>query len=475
MHIKKTKIICTISDRNCSVEFLKSLHEAGMNVVRINSAHLTPENAQKIVDNTRAVSDNIAVLVDTKGPEIRLTAMDPEDGFVIEQGKSIEIFSNTKGICTPWALFTNCATFVDDVPVGARVLIDDGEIALKVTGKTDIKLICVAESTGRIKGRKSVNIPNVPIKLPSISERDKEFIIWAIKADIEFIAHSFVRNKEDLLAIHKILDENAGLSPAGENHLKIISKIENQQGVNNLEEILNHCYGVMVARGDLGVEIPAEKIPAIQKNIVNKCRARKKPVIIATQMLHSMIEHPRPTRAEVTDVANAILQSTDAIMLSGETANGKYPVEAVQMMCTIAKEVESEISVSLDINMEKVTRPIAAVLARSLVAATQLLPIKAIIIDTQSGRTGRYLSEFRPRIPIYAMCYHAYTKRELALSYDVYPFPLAEQHSKDEFELNSVETLLARGYIRKGDLIGLIGGDYQDEAGASYMKLITVK
>lgn len=475
MHIKKTKIICTISDRNCSVEFLKSLHEAGMNVVRINSAHLTPENAQKIVDNTRAVSDNIAVLVDTKGPEIRLTAMDPEDGFVIEQGKGIEIFSNTKGICTPWALFTNCATFVDDVPVGARVLIDDGEIALKVTGKTDIKLLCVAESTGRIKGRKSVNIPNVPIKLPSVSERDKEFIIWAIKADIEFIAHSFVRNKEDLLAIHKILDENTALSPTGENHLKIISKIENQEGVNNLEEILNHCYGVMVARGDLGVEIPAEKIPAIQKRIVNKCRARKKPVIIATQMLHSMIEHPRPTRAEVTDVANAILQSTDAIMLSGETANGKYPVEAVQMMCTIAKEVESEISVSLDINMEKVTRPIAAVLARSLVAATQLLPIKAIIIDTQSGRTGRYLSEFRPRIPIYAMCYHAYTKRELALSYDVYPFPLAQQHSKDEFEQSSVEKLLARGYIQKGELIGFIGGDYHDEAGASYMKIVTVK
>lgn len=475
MNVKKTKIICTISDRNCSVEFIRSLYEAGMNVVRINSAHLTPESAQQIVNNTREVSDRIAILVDTKGPEVRLTAMDPDEGFVIEQGKTIEIFSNTKGICTPWALFTNCDTFVDDVPVGARVLIDDGEIALTVTDKTDIKLICTAESSGKIKGRKSVNIPNVSIQLPSVSERDKEFILWAIQADIEFIAHSFVRNKEDLLTIQKILDQHGALAPNGKVHTKIISKIENQEGVDNLEEILNHCYGVMVARGDLGVEIPAERIPGIQKSIVNKCRARKKPVIIATQMLHSMIEHPRPTRAEVTDVANAIMQSTDAIMLSGETANGKYPVEAVKMMCTIAKEVESEITVSLDINLEKVSRPVVAVLAKSLVAATQVLPIKAIILDTQTGRTGRYLSEFRPKVPIYAMCYNGYTQRELAMSYDIYPFPLQPQHSKEEFEKTSIEILKAQGYIQDEDLLGVIGGEYTDDSGATYMEIITVR
>ncbi len=475
MNTKKTKIICTISDKNCSVEFLNNLYRAGMNVVRINSAHLTPERAQIIVDNTRAVSDKIAILVDTKGPEVRLSAMDPEEGFVIEQGNSIEIFRNTKGICTPWALFTNCETFVDDVPVGARVLIDDGDIALTVTGKTDLKLICRAENSGRIKGRKSVNIPDVKINLPPVSERDKEFIIWAIKADIEFIAHSFVRRKEDLLAIHKILEQNREFSRSGNSHLKIISKIENREGVDNLEEILNHCYGVMVARGDLGVEIPAEKIPAIQKNIVNKCRARKKPVIIATQMLHSMIEHPRPTRAEVTDVANAILQSTDAIMLSGETAAGKYPVEAVRMMCTIAKEVEREISVSLDIHLEKVSRPVVAVLARSLVAATQMLPIKAIILDTQTGRTGRYLSEFRPKVPIYAMCYNQYTRRELEMSYDIYPFPLEQQYTKDEFEKTSIKILCGQGYIKEGDLIGIIGGNYIDDSGATYMEIITVR
>jgi pyruvate kinase len=187
----------------------------------------------------------------------------------------------------------------------------------------------------------------------------------------------------------------------------------------------------MVARGDLGVEIPAEKIPVIQRNIIRRCRERKKPVIIATQMLYSMTEHPRPTRAEVTDVSNAIFQSTDAIMLSGETAFGKYPVESVKTMCKIAKEAESEISVSLDINLKKVSRPVTAVLAKSLVAATQMLPIKAIIFDTQTGRTGRYLSEFRPKIPIFAMCYFQYTKRELALSYDVYPFIFQRQKTKD--------------------------------------------
>jgi pyruvate kinase len=469
MNQKKTKIICTISDKNCSSEFINKLYRAGMNVVRINSAHLTPEGAQIIVNNTRAVSNDIAILVDTKGPEVRLTAMDPEDGFEIKEGQKIEIFNNVNGICTQWALFTNCKTFVEDVPVGARVLIDDGDIALKVVEKNDVKLICEAESSGRIKGRKSVNTPNVHINLPSVSEKDKEFILWAIKANIDFIAHSFVRNKEDLFAIHRIIKES---QPHGA-HLKIISKIENQAGVDNLEEILSYCYGVMVARGDLGVEIPAERIPGIQRSIVNKCRTHKKPVIIATQMLHTMISHPRPTRAEVTDVSNAIFQSTDAIMLSGETANGSYPIEAVETMYTIAKEVEKDIAISLDINLEKVSKPIAAVLAKSIVSATQMLPIKAIVFDTETGRMGRYLSEFRPKVPLYAMCYNSYTKRELALSYDVYPFDFERQQSKEEFIKTATEVLLENKCVCEGDLIGIVGGNYLDNS-ATYMEITKV-
>ena len=289
------------------------------------------------------------------------------------------------------------------------------------------------------------------------------FVKWAVDADIDFIAHSFVRTKQDLIEIQEILD-------GYKSHLKIISKIENQQGIDNLDEILAHCYGVMIARGDLGVEIPAEKIPMIQKKIVQRCRARKKPVIVATQMLHSMIENPRPTRAEVTDVANAIFQSTDAIMLSGETASGRYPVEAVKTMSAIALEAEESIDTNLEVSLEEVTKPIAAVLARSLVKATQEIPVKAIILDTWTGRTGRYLAEFRPKVPIYAMCYNSFTMRELALTYDVYCYKFDVTGTKEGFVQNSLKILLEDGKISKGDLVSFIGGSFNDELGATYME-----
>ena len=226
----------------------------------------------------------------------------------------------------------------------------------------------------------------------------------------------------------------------------------------------------MIARGDLGVEIAAEKIPHIQKMMIQKCRARKQPVIVATQMLHSMIDNPRPTRAEVTDVANAIAQSADAIMLSGETASGKYPVEAVRTMSKIAEESEKFIDVSLDVNLEKVTKPIAAVLARSIVGATQEIPVKAIIFDTWTGRTGRYLAVFRHKVPIYAMCYNGFTMRELALTYDIYGYPFEITGTKEGFVTNSIRILLEDGKISKGDLVAFIGGSFNDVLGATYME-----
>ena len=462
MFEKKTKIICTISDINCD-EFIRKLYESGMNVVRINSAHATLEGAQRIVDNVRAVSDRIAILVDTKGPEVRLTAMESAVGFVVNDGDWIEIHNGPDRQCTSKVLYTTCRNFVCDVPVGAHVLIDDGSIDLFVTGKEGDKLLCEAQNSGVIKGMKSVNVPGVHISLPALTEKDRRFVNWAIDADIDFIAHSFVRGKNDLLEIQQILDERG-------SHLKIISKIENQQGIDNIEEILTHSYGVMVARGDLGVEIPAERIPIIQKDIIQICRARKKPVIIATQMLHSMIENPRPTRAEVTDVANAIFQSTDAIMLSGETASGKYPVEAVKTMSRIAKEIEKSIDISLDLHLEKVHKPIAAVLARSLVASTKELPVKAIIFDTWTGRTGRYLAESRPKVPIYAMCYNASTMRELNLTYDIYAYKFDIQKSKEDMVKNSIRILVEDGRLQKGDLVGFIGGSFNDELGATYLE-----
>lgn len=460
---KKTKIICTISDINCGVEFIQRLYESGMNVVRINSAHASVEGAQKIVDNVRKVSDKIAIMIDTKGPEVRLTATENPDGYLVETGDWIEVHNGPDRISTKQVLYTTYAGFVNDVPVGAHVLIDDGAIDLFVTGKDDGKLLCEVQNSGVLKGKKSVNVPNVHISLPALSEKDRSFVQWAIDANIDFIAHSFVRSKDDLTEIQEILNRN-------NSHLKIISKIENQQGIDNLYEILSYCYGVMVARGDLGVEIPAERIPLLQKEMIHMCRLRKKPVIIATQMLHSMIENPRPTRAEVTDVANAIFQSTDAIMLSGETANGKYPVEAVKTMSKIAIEAEKTSDISLELNLDKAMKPIAAVLAKSLVESTQYLPVKAIIFDTWTGRTGRYLAEFRPKVPIYAMCYNDYTMRELALTYDIYSYRFAMQTSKESFVKNSIELLLEDGKISKGDLVAFIGGSFKEELGATYME-----
>ncbi len=462
---KKTKIICTVSEMHCSVNFIKRLYESGMNIARINSAHATIEGAQMIVDTVRAVSDRIGILLDTKGPEVRLNPMGEEcpDGVSVREGDWLEIHDGVDHPCSKYVLYTNCANFVSKVPVGSHVMIDDGMVDLFITGKEEGKLLCEAQNKGVILGKKSVNVPNVPIDLPPLTERDKKFLQWAIDADIDFIAHSFVRGPEDLKAIYEIIDPQ-------KSHLKLISKIENQQGIDNLDEILNYTYGVMIARGDLGVEIPSERIPVVQRSILNKCRSRKRPVIIATQMLHSMIDNPRPTRAEVTDVANAIYESTDAIMLSGETATGKYPVQAVKTMSKIAREIEGTMNVQLDFHLEKVSKPIAQILSRSLVEATVQLPVKAIIFDTWTGRTGRYLSESRPKAPIYAMCYQNSTMRELALSYGIYAYPFPIQKTKEDMVVECLRILQEDGKIEKGDLVGFIGGSFNDSLGASYME-----
>jgi pyruvate kinase len=434
-----------------------------MNVIRINSAHATLEGARQIVDNVRAVSDKIGILIDTKGPEVRLTGMADPDGIQVNKGDLVSIYGGEEKESSENGLYTNCHTFVRDVPVGSRILIDDATLELHVKEKNEDRLLCEIGNKGVIKGKKSINVPNVHINLPALTDKDRTFIRWAIDADIDFIAHSFVRSKDDLFEIQKMLDD-------AKSHIKIISKIENQQGIDNLDEILHHCYGVMIARGDLGVEIPEEKIPLIQRDIVQRCRVFRKPVIIATQMLHSMIENPRPTRAEVTDIANAIFQRTDAIMLSGETASGKYPVEAVATMTRIAEEAEKSIDVSVDLKLSEVLKPIAATLAKNLVEATIQLPVKAIIFDTWTGRTGRYLAEFRPKVPIYAMCYQNFTMRELALTFGIFGYPFNIQQSKEDMVRNAIWILKNEGKLQEGDLVGFIGGSFNDELGASYME-----
>ncbi|MDR1056889.1 MAG: pyruvate kinase [Prevotellaceae bacterium] len=461
---KKTKIVATISDRRCDVEFLTNLYYAGMNVVRLNTAHQTVEEAKKVIDNVRRVSDQIAVLVDTKGPEMRTSPMKNDDGFDVNHGDIVIISGDSAELSSEERLYINYPNFVHDVPIGATILIDDGEIALQVTDKTEDYILSTVMNAGKIKGRKSVNVPSVHVKLPSLSEKDIDFICWAVDNEVDFIAHSFVRNAQDVADVQKILDEK-------QSHIKIIAKIENQQGVDNIDEILGHVYGIMVARGDLGVEIDAEKIPVIQRMLIHKCRERKKPVIIATQMLHTMIEHPRPTRAEVSDVANAIYQRTDAIMLSGETASGMYPLESVETMSKIAMEIEQNLQPETDIQLNHVTKEVTATLARSAVEATMKLPVKAIVIDTMSGRTGRYLAVFRPSVPVFAKCYKSHSMRELALSYGVYASMMAPRNSKDEFEHEAISALLIDKLIELKDQVAVIGGSFGPTAGATFMEI----
>ncbi|MDL2320583.1 pyruvate kinase [Alistipes sp. OttesenSCG-928-B03] len=470
---KKTKIIATISDLRCEPDFIQSLWDEGMNAVRINTAHATYEGAARIVDNVRKVSDQIAIMIDTKGPEIRLTDMAEEcrDGIPVRTGDTVR-FAGTADDAesTPDLIYMNYAGAYEDIPVGARILLDDGEIEISVTGKADGVIEGRINNSGIIKGRKSVNIPGVDIDLPSVSDRDREYIEWAIGYGIDFIAHSFVRRASDVQAVKEILEVHN--SP-----IKIISKIENEEGFDNLDEILIESYGVMVARGDLGVEIPAEKIPVIQREIVNRCIESKTPVIIATQMLHSMIEHPRPTRAEVSDIANAIYQRVDAIMLSGETASGHYPTEAVRTMASVAREIEHDLeshTPNYEMNMVRIDNEITVQLARSAVRATFELPVRAVVIDTMSGRTGRYLSAFRGGKPVYAVCYRRSVMRQLGISYGIYPIYIEPVHGKDNFLLRSLQYLEYCDRLIKEDLVVVVGGSFGDEQGASFMEIGTV-
>ncbi|MFO7655888.1 MAG: pyruvate kinase, partial [Bacteroidales bacterium] len=394
--IKKTKIVATVSDLRCDTKFIEKLFRAGMNVVRLNTAHQSIEATRKIIQNVRAVSDNIALMLDTKGPEIRTT--DSDYKIALKKGDKIELRGNSDKASSPECIYVNYNNFTNEIAVNCRILIDDGEIELLVNEKKDNVLVCEALNDGLIKSRKSVNVPCSVFSLPALSKKDIEYIDYAIEEDIDFIAHSFVRNKEDVIAIQQILDKK-------QSKIKIIAKIENQEGVDNIDEILKHVYGIMVARGDLAIEIPYEKIPGIQKTLINKCIDARKPVIVATQMLHSMIDNPRPTRAEVTDIANAIYSKTDAIMLSGETAYGNYPVEAVETMGKIAVEVEKSRGDIHKTPLFIASTHTSAFLTKSAVEASIELDAKAIVADTTTGRTVRNIAGYRGRKVIFAQCY----------------------------------------------------------------------
>lgn len=462
---KLTKIVATISDQNCSVEFLTELNEAGMDVVRINTAHQTPDGTLKIMENVKKVSDRIPILIDTKGPEIR--TVQSEINIEVKKGDLIRVAGDPAAASTTDCLFVNYRDFVAQLDVGKRIMIDDGDIELLVMEKHPDYLVCQVQNPGKIKPRKSINLPGSKISLPSLSEKDLDYIDFSIKHDIDFIAHSFVRNKEDVLAIQEILDRH-------NSRIKIIAKIENQEGVDNIEEILDHVYGIMVARGDLAIEVPAEKIPGIQSNLVARCIERKKAVIVATQVLHSMIENPRPTRAEITDIANAVFMGTDAIMLSGETAYGKYPLEAVRTMTRAAREAEKHQGIIAERKVMPHENEISVFLSKMAVRSVEKINARAVITDTDTGKTARYLSAFRGKAPIYAQCYDKRVVRELALNYGIYADFMEVETSKKTFIRHTLNRLLKREEINCEDLIAILAGNFGKKSGPSFVEISTV-
>ncbi len=464
--MKHTKIVASISDRRCEVDFIESLFTAGMNVARLNTAHITHDSAREVVKNIRTVSDRIAILVDTKGPEIRTTGI---ESFEVEEGQHIEVSGLERASKEGReVLQTSYSNFHVEVPEDGKILIDDGELGLSVVKKEADYVLCRVDNSGVIKNKKSINTPGFSANLPSITPKDEGFIELAAEMGVDFIAHSFVRNKEDVIAVQKILDKHN--SP-----IKIIAKIENLDGVNNIDEILDHAYGIMVARGDLGIEIDAEKIPSIQRLLTKKAVQRKKPVIVATQMLHSMIDNPRPTRAEISDVANAIYSRVDAIMLSGETAHGKYPVDAVKYMKRIAQEVEPSKDKRNDIVIPDTDNEVVSYLVDAAIHASERMNTKAIVTNTISGRTARYLAAFRGTNPIFAQCYDMTTARQLALSYGVRARMVEPKKNRFKMMRLALGGLVESGRLQYDDTIIYVGGSFGVGGGSTFMEISTVE
>ena len=460
---KYTKIVATVSDKRCSVEFIKSLFDAGVNVVRMNSAHLDYEGFKKIVENTRAANKSIAIMMDTKGPEIRTTVTADGNAVVYHTDDIVTISGNPDGITTHDCICLNYPAIAPVLKPGDRLLIDDGEMEFEIVSVEKDIVTARANNDGEVGSRKSVNIPGVRIDLPAVTERDRRNIGYAVELGVDFIAHSFVRSAADVMEVQAILDTYGA-------ETKIISKIENQEGIDNFDAILTASYGIMVARGDLGIEVAAERIPGIQAMLINKCIRKHKPVIVATQMLHTMIEHPRPTRAEISDVANAVYQRADAMMLSGETAYGKYPVEAVSIMTSVAREVESSLRSKMDVP-PLLDADITSFLAHEAVLSETTVGTKAIFTDAYRGRSARYIASFRGNNPTFAICHNRNVQRWLALSYGVAAFYYPQiADYMPHLSVEAVNEIVESGRLRPTDRLAYLTGTRD---GARALEILT--
>ena len=453
--MKRTKIVCTIGPASESVDMLCALLRAGMNVARLNFSHGSHEEHAQRIQNIRLASRQcdipVAIMLDTKGPEIRTGNF--KDGRVtLTAGQKVTVTTEMiEGDAKRFAV--NYSQLAQEVHPGDTILLDDGLIALTVEAIEGTEIYCQVQNTGEVSNHKGVNIPNVAIGLPAVTDKDHADILFGIEQGVDFIAASFIRSAGDVLEIRRILEEHQA-------NIHIISKIENQQGVDHLEEILAISDGLMVARGDLGVEIPAEQVPLVQKQMIARCNLVGKPVITATQMLDSMMRNPRPTRAEASDVANAIFDGTDAIMLSGETAAGKYPLESVQTMANIAAMTETALDYAHLLNEKglQAGHSTTAAIGYATCTTARNLEAAAIITATESGSTARMVSKFRPETPIIAITHNEETQRKLLLNWGVMPLLGHKANNTDELIDQSIQIALQKGHIKRGDLVVLTAG-----------------
>ena len=456
--MRKTKIVCTIGPASESEEILEKLIDAGMNVARINFSHGDYEEQKYRIENIKKIREKmnkpVALMLDTKGPEIRIGKF--ENGEISLEEGDLFTLVNEEILGDKTRVSVTYKELANEIDIGTTILINDGLIECRVEEIKDKDVVCKIINGGKLTNRKSINIPNSKINLPSLTQKDIADIEFGVKNQFDYIAASFIRKPQDVLDIKEILKEFGG------ENIKVISKIENREGVDNFDKILEVSDGIMVARGDLGVEVPMEEVPILQKEFIQKCCMAGKPVITATQMLESMVNTPRPTRAEVSDVANAVYDQTGSIMLSAETAAGKYPVECVQTMNKIARSIEADIkywkrAVRRQEDIEALDYEFN--LCHNVANTARDIKAKAIITYTQTGATPRMVSSFLPECPIYAITSTKKTFEQLALIWNVTPIFVEDKELPDDIIEKGIQIAKEIGYVNKDDIVVLAGGD----------------
>lgn len=452
----RTKIICTMGPACDSIEMLKEMIKAGMTVARLNMAHGELEDHVMRIRNVRQAAAElntfVPIMMDIKGPEVRIGKL-KEASFELRTGNQL-ILTTEEILGDAERIGVNYPQLNQDVHAGDRILLDDGLIDLTVREVRDSEIVCDIVSGGTIKPRKGVNLPGIHTSLPGVTERDVMHIHFGLEQNIEMIAASFVRKGDDIREIRDILAKNNA------EDVQIYSKIENAEGMENLDDIIEASDGIMVARGDLGVEVPIQDVPALQKEMIDKCNVAGKPVIVATHMLESMQVNPRPTRSEVSDVANAVLQGADVIMLSGESAAGKYPVQSVQTMAAVAKRAESMLDYQEQFSRKRALQStnITEVISQGAVSASLELNAKAIIISTESGFTARMISKYRPSAPIIAVTHNDAVLNKVCLLSGVIPVKGEAVSSTDEMFESAIRNAVTTGHICAGDIVVLSAG-----------------